>query len=225
MVDVGGQRLVFSRYKYLIYSADTVLLFMMFHAIGGFLLGPWLSNILPFVPNKTISMLSSSTFSPLATIIYAAIRFNNIKPNIYNRHTIKYATIGITLSATISLASIYVVGNHVMAINEIWSLSSGFFIASVLLLTIVGPIMEETLFRGYLYELLVIKLSKISSLIIVSLIFYLIHAVLGGFSLGTIFTLAFSVAFTFAYINGGLFASILSHVAANTLLFIACSFW
>lgn len=220
-----GHELVIARYKYLIYVTEIVVILIISYAVGGLLLGPWLSDIFPSAPNRTIGMLSSSTFSPLATSLYAMARFKNIKPSINKRDTVRYTLIGIVLSAATSLASLYIVGNHVISINEIWSLGRGYFIVSVFLLTVLGPTLEEILFRGYLYELLAKELSSILSLIIVSLLFYLIHAILGGFSIGTFFTLIFSVVFTFAYINGGLIASMISHILANTLLFIACSYW
>lgn len=204
---------------------EVFVVMMIAHFLGGYLLGPQLRDMLPSAPYRTIGMLSSSTFSPVVAIVYGIIRFK-FRPRVYvTKTSLSYAGLGCLLSLSVGISSFIVLGTYMPVINEIWSYNAPYFLISTLLLTIIGPALEEVIFRGYMFELAQRKCGSFFALIIVSFLFFLFHGIWGDFSLSTVFIFVFSVVFSFVYIKGGLLASIASHASANCFLFFVFSFW
>lgn len=83
-------------------------------------------------------------------------------------------------------------------------------------LVIIAPIVEEILFRGWLYGLLRSRLSLIPSMLIVSSIFAILH---GQLNVGlNVFVLSLALCFQ-RELTGTIYSSILLHIIKNFLAF------
>jgi membrane protease YdiL (CAAX protease family) len=84
-----------------------------------------------------------------------------------------------------------------------------------LFVVVIGPIIEEIFFRGFLYPALKKKVSAFSGMLLVSLIFASLHMNVIGFL--PIFTLAFVLVYMFEK-TGSLVTSIVIHCAHNGMI-------
>ncbi len=205
-------------------SLEVFFVLVAAHAIGGYFLAPKLTNILPGVPILTVAIVASSTFSPIITIAYALLRFKFL-PNFYfSKRTLAFIAIGVLSSISFSLLNIYISGNKIPFAESFLYLPFNYYYLSVFLLTIFVPILEEVLYRGYIFELLKKGFGPWWSLFFVSSLFFLFHGFWGVFNLSTFFVFIYSVLFTFVYINGGIFASVISHISVNSFLFFISTY-
>ncbi|HKN76506.1 MAG TPA: CPBP family intramembrane glutamic endopeptidase [Candidatus Acidoferrum sp.] len=85
---------------------------------------------------------------------------------------------------------------------------------------LVAPLVEETVFRGYLYPLFAKSFGVASSVIITGVLFGLMHGAQLGWTWGLVFVLiAVGVIFTFVRARtGSVFASFLLHLGYNSTI-------
>jgi membrane protease YdiL (CAAX protease family) len=85
---------------------------------------------------------------------------------------------------------------------------------------LVAPLVEETVFRGYLYPLFAKSFGVASSVIITGVLFGLMHGAQLGWTWGLVFVLiAVGVIFTFVRARtGSVFASFLLHLGYNSMI-------
>ena len=205
-------------------SLEVFLVLVAAHALGGYFLAPKLSNILPGVPTLTVAILASSTFSPIVTIAYAVLRFKFL-PNVYfSKKTLVFIFFGVLVSISISFLNIFISGRIIPFAESFLHLPYSYFYFSVFLLIVFVPILEEVLYRCYVFELLKKGFGNWLSLFLVSSLFFLFHGIWGGFDLSTIFLFFYSVVFTFVYVKGGVLASVASHVSVNCFLFFISTY-
>jgi membrane protease YdiL (CAAX protease family) len=87
----------------------------------------------------------------------------------------------------------------------------------------VAPLVEETVFRGYLYPLLARWFGIVPGILLTGLLFGLMHGAQLGWSWGIVILLIF-VGITFTYVRartGTVFASYLMHLGYNSLIAVA----
>lgn len=85
---------------------------------------------------------------------------------------------------------------------------------------LVAPLVEETVFRGYLYPLFAKYFGVATSVIVTGVLFGLMHGAQLGWTWGLVFTLiAVGVIFTFVRARtGSVFASFLLHLGYNSMI-------
>jgi membrane protease YdiL (CAAX protease family) len=90
--------------------------------------------------------------------------------------------------------------------------SLGFILVTLILL---GPMLEEYIFRGVYLEYMVPVLGLIPSTIVTSIIFIGYHAIWIGISVVLLILFIFSILFSLAYVRGGLVGSFIVHSFVN----------
>ncbi len=85
----------------------------------------------------------------------------------------------------------------------------------IILISIIGPIAEETFFRGFAYNALKRRLGVISSTVVTSAVFALLHANIVGFF--PIMCLGFLLTYLYEK-SGSLIPSITVHIVHNSIL-------
>jgi membrane protease YdiL (CAAX protease family) len=85
---------------------------------------------------------------------------------------------------------------------------------------LVAPLVEETVFRGYLYPLFAKSFGVANSVIITGILFGLMHGAQLGWTWSLVFVLiAVGVIFTFVRARtGSVFASFLLHLGYNSMI-------
>jgi membrane protease YdiL (CAAX protease family) len=85
---------------------------------------------------------------------------------------------------------------------------------------LVAPLVEETVFRGYLYPLFAKSFGVANSVVITGVLFGLMHGAQLGWTWGLVFVLiAVGVVFTFVRARtGSVFASFLLHLGYNSMI-------
>jgi len=85
---------------------------------------------------------------------------------------------------------------------------------------LVAPLVEETVFRGYLYPLFAKYFGVAASVIVTGVLFGLMHGAQLGWTWGLVFTLiAVGIIFTFVRARtGSVFASFLLHLGYNSMI-------
>ena len=85
---------------------------------------------------------------------------------------------------------------------------------------LVAPLVEETVFRGYLYPLFAKYFGVATSVIVTGILFGLMHGAQLGWTWGLVFVLiAVGVIFTFVRARtGSVFASFLLHLGYNSMI-------
>jgi membrane protease YdiL (CAAX protease family) len=85
---------------------------------------------------------------------------------------------------------------------------------------LVAPLVEETVFRGYLYPLFAKYFGVGTSILVTGVLFGLMHGAQLGWSWGLVFTLiAVGIIFTFVRARtGSVFASFLLHLGYNSMI-------
>lgn len=97
-------------------------------------------------------------------------------------------------------------------IQTLTKLPAPYFYISIMLVTVVSPLFEEVLMRGFFFELLRRKWNIGISLCVTLLFATIIHYKLG---IEVIPIIIFNIIFTFLYVEGGLLSSILGHMFVN----------
>jgi len=85
---------------------------------------------------------------------------------------------------------------------------------------LVAPLVEETVFRGYLYPLLAKSFGVVASIIVTGILFGLMHGAQLGWTFGLVVVLVFvGIVFTFVRARTGtVFASYLLHLGYNSTI-------
>ena len=102
--------------------------------------------------------------------------------------------------------------NIIFSFTNIFDLSDNNLIVSIISIGIIGPILEELVFRGITYNRLKLITSKWKAIMITSLLFGIFHGNIVQF----IYTFIFSIILTYIYdYEKNIFAPIIMHVSAN----------
>ncbi len=188
------------------------------HALGGYYVAPKIADAFPMIPMLTIAMLSSSAVSSPVAIVYLAIRTRVVPKIAISREMLIYVFLGIVASWFVAVTSILVFGKNIPFVQEILEIKYPYFFPTLFLLIVAGPVLEETLARGYFFEILKKSLSNVQAILFSSVLFVLPHGIWGVFDINLLFIFLYSVIFTYVYMRGGLIASIVVHAFVNLFL-------
>jgi membrane protease YdiL (CAAX protease family) len=189
-----------------------------FHAIGGYYCAPKVVEVFPEIPLITVSMLFSSAMSPVIAIIYLALRTKFIPKFTIKKEIFTYILAGIVMAWIVVFISVLLSGKESSFAQEILKTPRPYYYLNLFLFILWGPLLEETLVRGYFFEILRQKLNDIIALVFSSILFVIPHGIWGIFSINLFFIFMYSVIFTLMYIQGGLIVSISVHAFVNFYL-------
>lgn len=196
------------------------IVLIIVQAIGVLCFGWLFSSLLANAPKLTINILSSSAISPVIAIAYLSLR-QKITPKFnFTRETIIGAVSGIVLTLMVCLVEVFVFGTKNVFIRQIISAPIPYYYINLFWFIVWGPFFEETLFRGYFYELLRAK-GESFAILMSSVMFALPHILFSGLAidfyvvLEVLFIFARGLIFVYAYRAGGLLASTATHIFAN----------
>jgi len=185
------------------------------HAIGGYYLAPILAERFPQLFFSNIMMLSSSAMSPLIAIIYLTVRVKFLPKVKIDKRVLTYLSAGVIMAWFIAIMHILLVGRE--APFEL-KVPHPYYYVNVLLIVLWLSILEEILYRGYLFETMRQSLGGKMALLFSSILFVLFHGIWGTTDINLIFIFFYSVIFTLVYMEGGIIASIGAHSFVNLYL-------
>lgn len=132
---------------------------------------------------------------------------------------------GGALAIIIQLASAFVTTDRKLPIQELFQTREGvLFVAATAIL--VAPLVEETVFRGFLYPVLARSWGVAAGVIFTGMLFGLVHTMQlsGGYGqIGLLMVVGIVLTYVRAR-TGTVAASFLLHLGYNTLLFVAFYF-
>lgn len=161
----------------------------------------------------------------LVIILVSMLIFVPIFYNVYKKYkqenTFKIKNIFIPIAFGISISLIYNITlynlNNIINFTDMFSLSSLPIIVQIISSGICGPILEELVFRGIVYNKLKTFNKKMTAIILTSIIFGIIHSnIINGIY-------AFGVSFILIYLYEKyktLKAPILMHIFLNTTIIL-----
>jgi len=193
--------------------------FLIIHSIGGYYFAQKLSAIYPDVPCLIVSIASSSAISPVIAILYLSLRLKFVPGFALNKKIFLYAIVGIILAWIVIFIKILFIGKESLFSQEILKTPYPYYYFMLFFVLVWGPILEETLTRGYFFEILRRQWGEVVALFISSFLFLVPHAIWGTIGVELFFILLYSIIFTLTYMQGGLIASILVHAFVNFYLF------
>ena len=188
------------------------------HAIGGYYVAPNLKEVFYELPMLTIQMLFASSLSQFTGILYVYVRSRAVPKILIRNNFVSFCLSGVVAVWLISVANMLFSGRYIPFAHEILSEKSPYLYINAFILIVVGPCFEETLYRGYYFEILKSNFGNLWSILISSLLFILFHAIWGGFDINLIFIFLYSILFSIVYIQNGLIASTLVHAFVNFYL-------
>ena len=167
-----------------------------------------------YINSKTLIII-------LITLIIFVPLFYNVYKKYRQKNNFKLNNIFIPILFGISISLIYNITlynlNNVINFTDIFKLSPLPIIVQIISSGIAGPILEELIFRGIVYNKLKTFNKKMSAIILTSLIFGIIH----GNVINMIY--AFGVSFMFIYLYEKyktLKAPIIMHISLNTTVIL-----
>lgn len=205
---------------------------LLSHTLGGYYLAPHIAYSFPSLPHQTVGMLSTSAISPVAAIIYLAFRLRYLPRFKIKRETFILVVPAIILIWLITIIGTLLLGKEDIIAQEVLRTPKPFLYLNVFLLIFWGPLVEEVLFRGYLFETLRKIRGDIFALCATSILFviphglwwhlYYIQDALPGnfliFGISLVFIGVYSAIYTALYIAGGLITAIVAHMFTNFYL-------
>lgn len=210
--------LALSKSQSIIVTIEGFAVDMISHWIGGGYFGWILSELYPDMPEITAGMLASSDISPVIAMAYISLRIKYMPAFRIKSKKIENLLAGIVLAWIVVFLQTLFLGKEISLAEDILNLPRPYFYVSLFSLMVWGPLIEETLTRGYFFEILRRKWGDTVALLISTLLFIIPHA-LGGYGLPALFfTFLGSAVFTFVYIQGGLIPAILTHMFVNSYL-------
>ncbi len=129
---------------------------------------------------------------------------------------------GCGLSALVAFAGVGIHPKEKMPIEDLFKDPHSALLLMALAV-LIAPLMEETLFRGYLYPLLARNLGVLPGIFLTGLLFGLMHGYQLGWTLGLVALLTI-VGWIFTYVRartGTVFASYLMHLGYNAMLAVS----
>jgi membrane protease YdiL (CAAX protease family) len=134
----------------------------------------------------------------------------------------KYFVSGCGLAMFVAVASYNVKNTEHLPIQEIFKNRSGALLLMGMAV-LVAPLVEETVFRGYLYPLFAKSMGVLPGILLTGVLFGLMHGAQLGWTWGLVLLLTFvGVIFTFARARTGtVLASFLLHLGYNSMIAVS----
>lgn len=220
MLSKGGTKeLNYPRSKSAIVVLEGFGVLIVTHAIGGYYCGPWLAETFIELPQVTVAMLSSSSISPVIALIYLGLRTKFIPRFNVKKETFISLLPIIVMAWIVVFVSVLLYGKESLFGQEILKTLPPYYYLNLFLVVLFGPLLEETLSRGYFFEILKQSWGNTKALLLSSVLFVIPHSIWGSLDISLFFIFLFSIVFTLAYIMGGLVTAILVHAFVNFYLF------
>lgn len=197
---------------------EAIGVLLISHLVGGYFLGPLIARVFNNIPLVTVEIVSSSALSPLVVLLYLALRIGWVGKLNINREVLMYALAGITMSFFLVFIEAILLGKDITFAQEIIDAPRPYSYLNMFLVIMLGPIAEEVLFRGYIFEIMQDTWGKTFACIGSTMVFVILHGLLGSFDASLIFIMLYSVIFLITYLQGGLVSSISVHVFVNSYL-------
>jgi membrane protease YdiL (CAAX protease family) len=185
-------------------------------AIGVYYLGPKL--VTRGIPLVTIAMLSSSATSALFAITYLKLTTNYFPIFKVKKEIVPYVFAGVVATWIVSIMQVFFLGKESAFIQDILKTSHLYYYLNLFLFVLWGPLLEETLYRGYFFEILRRDWGNGKAFLLSSILFVFFHGLWGVFNLSLLFIFFYSAIFTLLYIEGGLVVPIIVHSFTNFYL-------
>ncbi|HKW55747.1 MAG TPA: type II CAAX endopeptidase family protein [Candidatus Acidoferrum sp.] len=181
-----------------------------FFAVGSMV--AWYATLLLFL-YVTLSVLRGFPF--WKTLGWRSLRSDDGKP----RSAWLYFLGGCGLSIVVFLATAKVQPKQDVPIEELFHYKNTAFLFMAMAV-LIAPLVEETVFRGYLYPLLARSFGVATGVIVTGVLFGLMHGAQLGWTWGLVFVLmVVGVVFTLARARtGSVFASFLLHLGYNSMI-------
>lgn len=161
-----------------------------------------------------ISLLSLILLIPL---FRKKCTINNIKCNI--KHVLLLIGIGASFSLTYNLILLNI--NKIIYFTNIFDHSDINLLSTLLATSIIGPIIEELIFRNIVYEKFKKVYKPLTSIIITGLLFGIFH----GNMIQFIYVFLFNFILIFVYEKyKSIYAPIIVHISANSILLLYLRF-
>jgi uncharacterized protein len=134
----------------------------------------------------------------------------------------KYFLSGAGLAIFVAVASYSVKNTDHLPIQELFKNRTGALLLMGMAV-LVAPLVEETVFRGYLYPLFAKSLGALPSVLVTGVLFGLMHGAQLGWTWGLVLLLSIvGVIFTFARSRTGtVLASFLMHLGYNSMIAVS----
>lgn len=200
----------------------TLEAFVVLHAVQyvtGYHLLPFLLRHDLGLPPMTVSMLSTSSTSLLLAVLYVLLRTKAV-PIFIGPNVISASIAGIFLLWMVSFISLIWFDKTNPQARELLDLQGAPFYLSAFSIVVWGPFLEEILFRGYFFELLIDQIGTLASATLSAALFVISHAVWEGFGPQSVLYFVDSLVFTFIYAQGGVLAAGLGHSFRNAYVLL-----
>jgi membrane protease YdiL (CAAX protease family) len=192
-------------------------IFFSVYVLGGVYLLPVLKRLFPRIPFTTLAAFPASVVAPVVGIVILKW-LTDTSPRYRGKnyaHTLSVIAAGIVASWLLTFIEAFLGGTYWPIVRNILDAPSPYYFLNLLFLIICGPLLEETLSRGYFFELLRNHWGEGKALLISSTLFVLPHGMWGHFGPGLLFIFFYSIVFTLTYIEGGLVAAAIVHSFTN----------
>lgn len=167
-----------------------------------------------------ITLILASIFLPIFIKVYKK-NVVKIKTKLMLKDYVTFSLLGISICFIFNIIIVYI--NNIFNITNLYSASTiqSNILITILCTGIIGPIIEEYLFRGIVYNKLKLFISKSRAIILTSLIFAFMH---NNF-IHTIYAFFISLVLIYVYEKyKTIKAPIVIHIFANTTIILTLNF-
>lgn len=207
-----------TRFKSLIIVLEGFLVLQVAHFVGGNFVASVLIQKYPDLPQSTAATIASSDISPLVAILYMALRSGWCPSFKLNHNVVPGSVAGIFLTWLICFIGLLFFDKENPEAREILSLPRLYLYHGVFSVSVWNPVLEEVMTRGYFFEILRKEWSLAFSVIVSTLAFVFSHAFWGAWGPGIILIACNSLAFTLVYVQGGVWAAVITHIFVNSYI-------
>jgi membrane protease YdiL (CAAX protease family) len=222
-----------SRNKAALILLEGYIVHLIVYAVGGYYLAPQIEWTFHDLPSSTASMLFSSILSQVGGILYLLFRLSCFPSFMVNKHCLKDAAAGFIAIWLIIFLNLLMFGEEHSLVRKSLSVQGNYVYLNIAIVVILGPVLEEVLYRGYILKTLARFWSNNSAVLISTILFVITHAIWtfrnypdvlsliisAKIGLGLIFIFLYSLVYSYSYLICGLPISILLHVFTNSFLF------
>jgi membrane protease YdiL (CAAX protease family) len=187
----------------------------------GLFLRPWMESTFPILPPSTVDVLMPGIIPPFVCLSYLLVRIGFVPRLIVKKEVILYSFGGTVMAWFVVCMHTLTFGHG--AISDL-NIAGPYYYVNLFFLMIWAPLVEETIYRGYFFDILRQKLRTPFALLLSSLLFTLAHIDLSvGFEPNLAFIFLCSIVFSLVYVEGGLIASIWTHFFLSAYSVYVCS--
>lgn len=212
---------------------EGLTVYAIFYYLGGSVLFWYLRSLFTDWPVFTISALTTSIASVFLTVTYLRLRLHfQFELKLAQKHIIG-TCIAILILLGVVLTVAYLFGLNDWTIRRAVNVPAPYLILNMLLVALIGPVLEEILFRGYFYKIIKDGFGYIAAIMITSTLFVIPHLILSSLNIiaygkgvinimdlliGFVILLIYSTMFTIMNRYWGLLSAILAHVIVNSAM-------